>query len=369
MQDALRVRDVIAVLEEVAPPSTAAEWDNVGLLAGDPEAVVSRVVASLDAGPRALQQAGAGGLLITHHPLIFRPLRSLAETGAAARLLAQAVRNGTAVYAAHTNFDACDYGMGRACCEELGLSHVRRAFPKLRPELDKIVVFVPESHRLDVLEAMCAAGAGRIGDYIKCSFAAAGTGTFEGLDITNPAVGERGVFEQVPELRLEVVCPRACRSRVISAMLAVHPYEEAAFDIYPLARVEEFHQITWCGQWSHAIPLREAVARVEQALCAGAAVRVVGNLDRAVRTVAVATGTAAKHLHRLHNIDLLITGDIDHHAALEAQECGLAVVAAGHFHTEKWFAQQVRRLLDERLPELNVPILLAPEVSPFTRGV
>lgn len=363
------VRDVLSAIEQVAPPATAAEWDNVGLQLGDPQAPVSRVVTCLDCTMDVLDQAGRGALVVTHHPPLFRPVRSLSEATPIGRLFARAARDQIAIYAAHTNFDVCRYSMGRACCERLGLANIRRVSPVPRAGEDKIVVFVPHEHRTAVLEAMAEAGAGRIGDYVKCSFSTPGNGTFLGLENTRPSVGRTGVFETVEEVRLEMVCPRVLRNQVIAAMVEAHPYEEVAYDIVPLCDVTDFHQATWRGGWERALSLEEAAARVSSQISDGAPVRVAGNLEQTVQRVAITTGSGAHDLHRLEDVDLFITGDIDHHAVLEAKDRNLAVIAAGHYHTERWFSQQMARLLADRLPAVERLVVAADEAPPFAIGV
>jgi hypothetical protein len=98
----------------------------------------------------------------------------------------------------------------------------------------KLVVFVPREALDGVRDALFAAGAGRIGDYQRCSWYTAGTGTFLGGEGTTPTVGERGREERVAELRLETVFPEERQGEIVAALRKAHPYEEPAFDVYPL---------------------------------------------------------------------------------------------------------------------------------------
>lgn len=98
----------------------------------------------------------------------------------------------------------------------------------------KLVVFVPTSHADIVREALGEAGAGKMGNYVFCSFSSPGYGRFLPLEGADPAIGEVGTFEKVEEERIEVVCPIVIIKDVVTAMKKVHPYEEVAYEIYPL---------------------------------------------------------------------------------------------------------------------------------------
>ena len=219
----------------LAPPSLAEEWDNCGLQVGNPEAEVGRVLVALTPLPEVFKEAEEldAGFLLFHHPLIFRPLKSLDTTTYPGDLLSRAVRSGRAVYAAHTSHDAAPGGVSVALAEALGLTGPLETVSR-RGGLYKLVVFVPEEYVDDIADALDEAGAGMIGDYRQCTFRTPGTGTFLPGDSSDPYLGERGQLEKASEIRLETVVPAHAARWAMAAATEAHPHEEVALDVYPV---------------------------------------------------------------------------------------------------------------------------------------
>ena len=240
------VADITDWLEQFAPARLAEPWDNVGLLWGDPGAPADRVMTCLTVTPASAAEAirERAGLIVSHHPVLFRGTKKiradLPETG----YLWQLARAGIAIASPHTAFDNTHGGINDILCRRLGLVEVAPLRPlstnpnaaATAPHSFKVVVFTPETEREAVSSAAFAAGAGRIGAYQECSFAIPGEGTFFGTDLANPTVGERGRRETVRELRLEFVCPARQIAAVLASIRAHHSYEEPAIDVYPLQR-------------------------------------------------------------------------------------------------------------------------------------
>jgi putative NIF3 family GTP cyclohydrolase 1 type 2 len=227
------VAEFAAYLERFAPSTTAADWDNVGLLLGDPAAKVERVMTCLTVTPDVVEEAvrERANLIVTHHPVLFRAVKKLTANTPDGKVALPLVRAGVAVYSPHTAFDNCAGGINDSLCEALGV--VKPEQLRARPAAGqcKLVVFVPETDLAKVSDSLFAAGAGVIGEYRECSFRLAGTGTFFATDATNPTIGQKGRREAVPEWRLEVVVPEKLVARVVSAMRKAHSYEEPAFDV------------------------------------------------------------------------------------------------------------------------------------------
>ena len=231
------VATVAAALAEFAPPARAAEWDYVGLLAGDPAAAVTGVLVAHDLDEAVLDEAAAcrAELIVCYHPPLFAPLARVRADQAEERRVWRAIAEGRALYATHTALDHAPRGTNEFLAEALGLTVSGPLRPMAeQPDRVKLVTFVPRERTDAVAAAMAGAGAGRIGDYAECSFRVAGEGAFRGLAGSRPAVGEAGRLERVAEDRLEMVVPRAALATVTTALRAVHPYEEAAFDVYAL---------------------------------------------------------------------------------------------------------------------------------------
>ena len=214
------VANVIAFLEEFAPTSLAADWDNVGLLLGDRQTPVERIMTCLTVTPESAAEAvqAKAHLIVTHHPILFRPIKRLTTANAEGRMVLSLVRGGVAVYSPHTAFDNTCGGINDAIARRLGLTEVASLRRGEGPRQCKVVVFVPDKDLAQVSDALFAAGAGHIGEYSQCSFRFAGTGTFFGSDASNPTIGQKGRREDVSEWRLEVVCPESSVEAVIAAM-------------------------------------------------------------------------------------------------------------------------------------------------------
>lgn len=317
--------DVVSALETRYPPRTAEPWDRVGLAAGDPAAPVRRVLLAVDPVATVVEEAVAWGadLLVTHHPLLLRPVHSVAATTYKGALLHRLVRAGCGLYTAHTNADAAHGGVAEALADAVGLLDTEPLVAADAPALDKHVVMVPVVDVDALVDALAHAGAGRVGDYARCAWATTGEGTFTPLPGASPAVGEVGRREQVTEARVEMVAPRRLRARVLAAMRAAHPYEEPAFDVLELAALPGDTGLGRVGSLPEAVPLRDFAAAVARAVPATAqGVRYAGDPDMPVRRVAVLGGSGDSLFDavRAADVDAYVTADLRHHPASEQQE-------------------------------------------------
>jgi dinuclear metal center YbgI/SA1388 family protein len=348
----VRLSDVVAVLERLYPPVWAESWDAVGLVLGDPDAEVRRVLLAVDPVEAVAAQAVDGGydLLITHHPLWLRGTTSMAATTPKGRLATRLVRAGCGLFVAHTNADVADPGVSDALAATLGLRDLRPLQPRPTDPLDKLVVFVPTADVARLLDALAEAGAGQVGDYERCAWTTTGTGTFRPLPGASPAIGEVGRVETVEETRLELVLPRARRSRVLRAMLSAHPYEEPAYDVLELAALDGRRGLGRVGELPEPLTLRALTERAASVLPATVwGVRSAGDPDLVVRTLAVCGGSGDALLGAAarSGAQAYLTADLRHHPASEAPE-GLALLDAAHWATEwPWLAELAARLASE----------------------
>lgn len=344
-----RLADVLEVLEDLYPAATAESWDAVGLVCGDPGASVRRVLLAVDPVEAVVDEVVAGGfdLLLTHHPLFLRGTASVAATTPKGRVVHRLLGAGAALHVAHTNADVADPGVSDALAELFDLRDLRPLSPSAGEALDKLVVYVPVADTGRLLDGLSAAGAGQIGDYERCAWSTTGTGTFRPLPGADPAVGSVGEVSEVEESRLEVVLPRARRSRVLRAMLDAHPYEEPAYDLLELASVAGRTGLGRVGELPSPIPLRELTARAAAVLPATAwGVRAAGDPAQVVTTLAVSGGSGDSLLGAAarSGADAFLTADLRHHPASEAPE-GLALLDAAHWATEwPWLVDAARRL-------------------------
>ena len=323
-----RVADVVAAVHDAFPPDWAEPWDAVGLLAGDPEAEVSRVLVSLDPTANTLDRAVRedAQVLVTHHPAYIEPARRL--TPEAAGVAFAAVAANVALIAAHTNLDRAPRGAA-ALAEKLGISP-GEPLEDARLSVALFTVFVPPENEQTVADAMASAGAGRIGQYRDCSFAAAGTGRFTPGPSARPAVGSPGQPASSAEVRLEMVAPPARAAGVAAAARASHPYEE------PLIVVEEGTILRGDARMGRVGALDAPVALGRFAHTVGGlfevAPRVWGPADARISNVATATGSAGSLVPSAlrAGADVLVAGEVRYHDAQAACESGLAVIEIGH---------------------------------------
>jgi len=345
------VLDAWRALDARWPFAHRSDWDNVGILLGDPAREVRRALVALDASPEAAARCVRLGadLLVTHHPPVLSPVKELREDRFPGSVLLPLARAGVSVLSAHTNADLAPCGVSHAAARRLGLSSVRPLLPGETAGARKVVVFVPPSHQEAVLEAMAAAGAGRVGAYARCAFRSAGTGSYVPCAGASPWRGEAGREERVDEVRLEAVAAGADVERVVSAARRAHPYEEPAVDVYALSGGAPLGGgLGVVGELPEPLPLAAALDLVRSRLRASS-LRAGGGRPARVRRVALTGGSGGAFVGAAAaaGADLYVTGDVRYHEALDAAGGRMAVADAGHGATERWilpeFASVLRR--------------------------
>ena len=343
MPGAIRIRDVIEALDGWFDPRRAEPWDAVGLVCGDPDEPVERMLLAVDAVPATVDEAiGVGAqLLVTHHPLLLTGVHGVPADDPKGALVHRMIRAGVAHFVAHTNADVAAPGVSDALAERLGLRELRPLQRADDEPLEKVVVFVPVDDAERLVDSLAAAGAGRLGNYDRCAWATQGTGTFRPLEGARPAVGKVGEVERVAETRVEMVLPRRRRSDVLAALRAAHPYEEPAFDLFGQLPIPGARGIGRVGELPEPSTLARFVAEAARLLPATAwGVRAAGDPDRPVRTVAAAGGSCGSlaEVARAAGADAFLTADLKHHPVVEAVTergtAGMALIDAAHWATE-----------------------------------
>jgi dinuclear metal center YbgI/SA1388 family protein len=351
------VADAVAFLDAFAPRELAADWDNVGLLLGDPQREVRGVMTCLTVTPESAAEAieAGAGLIVSHHPILFRAVKRLTTTTPEGRMLLDLIQAGVAVYSPHTAFDNVRDGINDILARRLRLLDVRPLRCQLGPRQCKVVVFVPDADLGRVSDALFDAGAGIIGQYSQCSFRLAGTGTFFGSEASNPTVGQKGRREELAEWRLEVVCPEASVERVVAAMRKAHSYEEPAFDVYLLRPPSSRQGDGRIGRLPQLEQLGELAQKARAGLKSGP-VQVVGDLNRAVESIAVVCGAGGELLDDAvaAGADVLLTGELRFHDCLAARACGLALILPGHHATERCGVDELAGRLQQQWPGVQV---------------
>ncbi|MCG3177777.1 MAG: GTP cyclohydrolase 1 type 2 [Phycisphaerae bacterium] len=372
-----KLADLVAALERFAPPALAADWDNNGLLVGDGSANVGRVLLAIDLTDAVLAEAISfqADLVICYHPPIFTPLRAVRgdRPGPAGRVF-HAIRAGIALMAMHTTLDATAGGTNDALADVLGLTATRPLEPYAPPGGQKLVTFVPAASVEEVSDALFAAGAGVIGRYSRCSFRSSGTGTFLGGEGSNPTLGQAGRMEQADEVRLEVVVPAGHAADAVAALRRAHPYEEVAFDLYPLAGIDERVGMGRIGELADPAPLATVVERIKAGLGVEAVwLAAPRSSDETpslatgiVSRAACCAGSCGRLFERAmaSGAQLYLTGELRHHDALAAVEAGMAVVMVRHSVSERLMLSRLADRVRSFAPHLEVRVSTS-DADPF----
>lgn len=344
----VRANDIIKIMETHFPLRLAEKWDNVGLQIGSCQDQARKVLVALDIDQEVLQYARKQkvDMIITHHPLFFTPLKSINYEEPTGRLVRGLIEAGITVYAAHTNLDAGERGLNQVLAERLGLSEIELLDQSHGEELFKLVVYVPADHEQAVRQAILREGAGHIGKYQECSFRGKGTGSFRPLPGSTPFIGHPGVLEEVEEYRLETVVPQSRLAMVLLAMQAAHPYEEVAYDLYLLTQAGPKYSLGRMGKLAAGLSLEQLCQRTKEKLGLEF-LRVVGDMQKQVRKIAVVSGAGASFIEQSHQqgCEVLLTGDIKYHEARLAMDLGIALIDAGHQGTEQIMSAYLNELL------------------------
>jgi dinuclear metal center YbgI/SA1388 family protein len=350
------VADVTRWLDDFAPGRLAESWDNVGLLWGDPAASIESVMTCLTVTAETANEAvrERAGLIVSHHPVLFRETKRIRADLPATAPLWSLGRAGVAVASPHTAFDSAEDGINQGLCRRLGLLDTTWLRPIAGPSTFKVVVFTPEADREAVASAAFATGAGRIGGYAECSFATPGEGTFLGGEDSNPTVGRTGVRETVAELRLEMVCPGDRLAAVLAAIRAAHSYEEPAVDVFPLnppitngsGRIGRLAEPRTFGEFARSVARALGQATIQAA----------GDTEAIVERVAVACGAGDDFLGDAvrQGAHVLLTGEARFHRALEARDAGVGLLVAGHYATERPGVEALAEKIARAFPDLLV---------------
>ncbi|PAV29045.1 Nif3-like dinuclear metal center hexameric protein [Virgibacillus profundi] len=353
--------DIFNLMENWAPKNLAYDWDNVGLQVGTYNKQVKKVMITLDVLETVVDEAIDKGvdLIIAHHPLLFKPLKQVNIESVQGRIIHKLIQHNITVYASHTNLDTANGGVNDILCDLLGIGSSKVLVHTATEKLYKIAVFVPKSHMHNIREALSEGGAGHIGNYSHCTFQSEGQGTFKPLEGTNPYIGSQDELELVDEVKIETIVQEKKLSNVIRAMIKAHPYEEVAYDIFPLQNKGEAFGIGRIGKLDSPMFMEEFCEHIKEVLDVPT-VRFTGNLTKKVDKVAILGGSGEKYIHtaKQQGADVYITGDMSFHMAQDAWQMGLSVIDPGHY-IEKVMKKATKQYLDKILKKDNVEVILS----------
>jgi dinuclear metal center YbgI/SA1388 family protein len=358
MNETPTVLEVVKLMEALAPKELAMEGDKIGLQVGSLNKPIKRVMVTLDLLENVVDEAIEKGvdLIISHHAFIYRPLKTVNTNQEKGRILEKLLKNDISVFVAHTNLDIALGGVNDMLFDVLGLQDRKVLVELGKEKLYKLVVFVPENHQEDIREAVASNGAGHIGNYSHCTFQTSGLGTFKPLEGTNPFIGSQGELEKVAEVRLETIVPESSLNSVVQAIIQAHPYEEVAYDVYPLKIQGNPYGLGRMGELDKPYTLKEFVEHVKE-LLEVPMVRVVGDLNKKIQTVGVIGGDGNNYIYdaKRRGCDVLITGDVYYHTAHDALGIGLNLIDPGH-NVEKVVIKGLQTYLIKGCQEKNLQI-------------
>ncbi len=348
----MQISEITNYIESIAPLAYQESYDNAGLLVGSPTDEVDSALITLDVTEAVIDEAIAGNfkMVIAHHPLIFGGIKKINGRNETERCLIKAIKNDIAIYAAHTNLDSVFGGVNSKICEKLGLENCQILSP-VKGQLKKLVTFIPAEHASKVQQAVFEAGAGHIGNYDSCGYSLDGTGSFRGNESSNPFVGEKGQVHFEKETRFETIFPAHLQGKIINALLSAHPYEEVAYDIYPLDNDFKLSGAGMTGELSTPVDEQEFLHLVKKEFKSGV-IKHSPLLGRKIKKVAVCGGSGSFLIRQAISAkaDLFITGDLKYHQFFEAE--GKIVLAdIGHFESEQYTKEVFYELLTKKFPK------------------
>jgi len=336
----MKIKEILNILDNIAPFSLQESFDNSGIQFADLDTPITKTLLSLDVTQEVLDEAikNKANLIITHHPLLFSPLKQI--TKQKNPLLFRAIINKINLIAMHTNYDLAENGLNDYVGNLLGIKKIT-PLQSSSEKIFKFAVYVPVQHADKVSQAIFKAGAGKIGRYAETSFNVAGKGTFKPLQGTHPFIGKIGKREEVQEIKIETIVTERDLNSVVQAMKDAHPYEEPAYDVYELL-AKSSYGIGLLGETNNQLELIKFSCWVKEKLQARY-VRFIKSNNRKIKKIALCTGGGGSLLEQVNNkgADLYITGDITYHTALRAKELGLNILDVEHFDTEKFFIKAI----------------------------
>jgi dinuclear metal center YbgI/SA1388 family protein len=357
------LKEITTYLDKLFKKDLAFSWDNCGLLIGDLSKEITRILIALDVDFNAVRQAKdkRADLIISHHPLIFNPLKRLTSESVNEKIIMDVIKNDIAVYSAHTNMDAADFGIGSRILKELGLKQTGYLEPAGRRRY-KFVVFVPADFEEKIRQAMCEAGGGTWKDYSCCTFGTEGKGTFRPGSSSSPFIGEKGMLSEVEEIRMECIVNGENLEKLSNSVIKAHPYEEPAYDIYALENRFPEGGIGQTAEFDVSVSAADFLKSVKEKLG-------LKNLrfvfskpadDVKIKKVLLINGSADSVVENMldFDFDALLCGEISYHNCAAVFEKGILVAEIGHAESEVVFTDMAWEIIDGFIRENKLDIVL-----------
>lgn len=349
----MKAYEIINIFNEWAPQYLVDTWDNTGFQIGNPEIDVKKILVSLDLDINVLKEAKkeSAQMIITHHPILFKPLNRITCDDPKGKLIYDIIKENMVVFNAHTNLDVCYGGVNDTLAKIFNLKDTQILNKSYVEKLFKLVVFVPNTHAERLRNVLGEVGAGWIGNYSHCTYNLDGIGTFMPREGATPFIGEQFKLEKVNETRIETIIREKDTHKVLEAMISAHPYEEVAYDIYPLENENISYGYGRVGNIEE-MSLKNLISLVKEKLNVSN-IRVYGNTDKTIKKIAVCGGSGAEFIVDAYKsgADAYITGDIKYHDAQLAHELGLILIDANHYDTEKIILPEIKNYINRKTEE------------------
>ena len=351
----ITIKDICSCIEEFAPLSFQESWDNCGLLVGNAEQTVTKVLVTVDVTEAVVAEAveEQAQMIVCHHPLMLSGIKRLTGNNDEQRTISLAVRNSIAIYAAHTNIDSAPGGVSHRMAAKLGLTNLQSLSPQTA-SLQKMVTYIPFAHFEQVRQALFDAGAGHIGNYDSCGFGMEGKGSFRALDDAKPFVGKTGTLHCEPEIRFETVFPSRLNRQIVEALIKNHPYEEPAFDIYALQNIALRTGLGVVGFLPEPANELEFLTQLKK-IFSTPVIRHTDKRGKKIKKVALCGGSGSSLLANAikSNADVFVTGDFKYHQFAEAQH-NILVADIGDFESEQFVKEIFYDVISKKYPNFAV---------------
>ena len=356
----MKIKEVISVIETMAPLAYAEDFDNVGLLVGNPEDETTGILVSHDALENVIDEAISKkcNMVVCFHPILFSGLKKITGKNYVERAVLKAIKNDIAIYAVHTALDNHQNGVNKIFCDALGLQNTKILVPK-ENFIQKLVTYtIPENHQ-KLRNALFDAGAGNIGNYENCSFNTQGIGSYQGNENSNPEIGERGEFVENTEIKIEVTFEKHLQSKILKALFSNHVYEEVAYEIYDLKNSHQNIGLGMIGELETEMPEKDFLLFVKNKMKADG-IRHSEYLGKPIKKVAVLGGSGSFAIKKAiqAGADAFLTADLKYHQFYEAEN-QLLLADIGHYESERYTKNYIVDYLTKKIP--NFAIILSEE--------
>jgi dinuclear metal center YbgI/SA1388 family protein len=333
----MKIKEIVELLEELAPIGLQEAYDNTGLIVGNYDNEIKAVLCTVDVTEEVIEEAiklGAN-FIISHHPVLFGEIKSITSRTYIERIIVQAIKNDISLYSAHTNLDNISDGVNKILCEKIGLKNCSILSP-MKDQLLKLVTFVPEKNANDVREALFKLGAGSIGNYDCCSYNIKGQGTFRGGENSNPFAGEKGKLHFENEIRIEIIILKQLINRAIEVLIKAHPYEEVAYDIYPLKNENNSTGAGMIGYLEKPQMGYEFMQNLKKIFNIPV-IRYTGDKNKKLTKVAVCGGSGSFLIKKAIQLgaDAFVTSDIKYHQFFDSEN-SIFLCDIGHYESEQF---------------------------------